>query len=106
MRGCVETLQWPLIREGALVGPQTNRETAHLVSDFFSCGCTFGTSWRDYPFLRTPKVHVDPGPANSPALANLIADVKDGLMIDGRGSSSMDQQRYNGRSAATCSGRS
>jgi TldD protein len=92
-----KTQQWPLIREGVLVGPRTNRETAHLVGEDFSRGRTFGTSWRDYPFLRMPNEHVDPGPANSPALADLIADAKDGLMIDGRGSSSMDQQRYNGQ---------
>jgi TldD protein len=36
----------------------------------------------------------------------MIADTKDGVLIDGRGSYSIDQQRYNGSSAATASGRS
>jgi hypothetical protein len=59
----VKTQEWPLIRDGILVGLQTNRETAHLIGeDFESRGCTFGTSWRDYPFLRMPNVHVDAGP--------------------------------------------
>jgi TldD protein len=93
----VKTQEWPLIRDGILVGLQTNRETAHHVGENFSRGCTFGTSWRDYPFLRMPNVHVDPGPANSPTREQLIADVKDGVMIDGRGSYSIDQQRYNGQ---------
>ena len=62
-----------------------------------SQGCTFGSSWRDYPFLRMPNVHVEPGPANSPTLAEIIADTKNGVMIDGRGSYSIDQQRYNGQ---------
>jgi len=90
-------MQWPIVREGILVGLQTNRETAHFVGENFSRGCTYGTTWRDYPFLRMPNVHVEPGPANSPTLAELIADTKKGVMIDGRGSYSIDQQRYNGQ---------
>ncbi len=93
----VKTQQWPIVREGVLVGLQTNRETAHYLGEKESRGCTFGTSWRDYPFLRMPNVHLDAGPANSPTRDELIADVKDGVMIDGRGSYSIDQQRYNGQ---------
>ncbi len=93
----VKTMKWDIVREGTLVGLQTNRETAHYINENFSRGCTFGNSWRDYPFLRMPNVHLLPGPANAPRLADLIADVKDGVMIDGRGSYSIDQQRYNGQ---------
>jgi TldD protein len=93
----VKSMSWPIVREGILVGLQTNRETAHYMNEDFSRGCTFGTSWRDYPFLRMPNVHVDPGPAGSPTKAELIADVRNGVMIDGRGSYSIDQQRYNGQ---------
>jgi TldD protein len=93
----VKSMEWPLIREGILVGVQTNRETAHLVGEDFSRGCTFGNSWRDYPFLRMPNVHVEPGPDNSPTRDEMIADIKDGVMIDGRGSYSIDQQRFNGQ---------
>ena len=93
----VKTQKWPLIREGTLVGLTTNRETAHLMGEKESRGCTFGSTWRDYPFLRMPNVHVEPGGPNSPTRDQLIADVKDGVMIDGRGSYSIDQQRYNGQ---------
>ncbi len=93
----VKTMEWPLIREGVLVGLQTNRETAHLMGEDFSRGCTYGSSWRDYPFLRMPNVNVEPGPEGSPSREELIADIKDGVMIDGRGSYSIDQQRYNGQ---------
>ena len=93
----VKTQKWPLIREGKLVGLTTNRETAHLMGEKESRGCTFGTTWRDYPFLRMPNVHVEPGPDNSPTKADLIKDIKNGVMIDGRGSYSIDQQRYNGQ---------
>lgn len=93
----VQTMQWPIIREGILVGLQTNRETAHYLNEDFSRGCTFGNSWRDYPFLRMPNVQLEPGPAGSPTRDEMIADVKNGVMIDGRGSYSIDQQRYNGQ---------
>jgi TldD protein len=93
----VKTQQWPIVREGILVGLQTNREMAHLIGEKESRGCTSANSWRDYPFLRMPNVHVDAGPAGSPTPEELIADTKDGVLIDGRGSYSIDQQRYNGQ---------
>jgi len=40
----VKTMDWPIIREGTLVGLQTNRETAHFIGEDFSRGCTFGTT--------------------------------------------------------------
>jgi TldD protein len=93
----VPTQAWPIVRDGVLVGLQTNRETAHYMGEDFSRGCTYASSWRDYPFLRMPNVHVDAGPVGSPSLEEMIDDVKDGVMIDGRGSYSIDQQRYNGQ---------
>jgi TldD protein len=93
----VKTQEWPLIREGILVGLQTNRESAHFIGEKTSRGCTSANSWRDYPFLRMPNVHVDAGPAGSPTPEEIVADTKDGVWIDGRGSYSIDQQRYNGQ---------
>ena len=93
----VKTQEWPIVRDGILVGLQTNREMAHLVGEKESRGCTQANSWRDYPFLRMPNVHLDAGPAGSPTPEEIIADTKDGVLIDGRGSYSIDQQRYNGQ---------
>jgi TldD protein len=93
----VKSQEWPLVREGILVGLQTNRETAHYIGEKESRGCTFATSWRNYPFLRMPNVHVDAGPPGSPTPDEMIADTKDGVLIDGRGSYSIDQQRFNGQ---------
>ncbi len=93
----VKTQEWPLVREGILVGLQTNREMAHLVGEKQSRGCTHANSWRDYPFLRMANVHLEPGPPGSPTPDEMIADSKDGVLIDGRGSYSIDQQRYNGQ---------
>ena len=93
----VKTQEWPLVREGILVGLQTNRESAHFIGEKASRGCTSASSWRDYPFLRMPNVHVEAGPPGSPTPEAIIADTKDGILIDGRGSYSIDQQRYNGQ---------
>jgi hypothetical protein len=93
----VKTQEWPIVRDGILVGLQTNRESAHFIGEKESRGCTSANSWRDYPFLRMPNVHVDAGPAGSPTPDEMIADTKDGVLIDGRGSYSIDQQRYNGQ---------
>ncbi|HEY0872764.1 MAG TPA: TldD/PmbA family protein [Vicinamibacterales bacterium] len=93
----VKTQEWPIVREGILVGLQTNRESAHFIGEKESRGCTAANSWRDYPFLRMPNVHVEAGPPGSPTPEEMIADTKDGVLIDGRGSYSIDQQRYNGQ---------
>ncbi len=93
----VKAQEWPLVRDGILVGLQTNREMAHVIGEKESRGCTHANSWRDYPFLRMPNVHVDAGPAGSPTPEQIIADTKDGVLIEGRGSYSIDQQRYNGQ---------
>ena len=93
----VKTTKFPIVRDGILVGLMTNRETAHYINEKESRGCTYASSWRDYPFLRMANVHVEPGPPGSPTLDQMIADTRDGVMIDGRGSYSIDQQRYNGQ---------
>jgi len=98
----VKTTQFPIVRDGILVGLQTNRETAPLIGDKASKGCTSASSWRDYPFLRMPNVHLEPGPKGSPNVDQIIADTKDGVLIDGRGSYSIDQQRYNGQFGGNC----
>jgi TldD protein len=93
----VKTTKFPIVRDGILVGLMTNRETAHYINEKESRGCTYASSWRDYPFLRMANVHVEPGGPGSPTPEEIIADTKDGVMIDGRGSYSIDQQRYNGQ---------
>ena len=93
----VKTTQFPIVRDGILVGLSSNRETAHYIGEKESRGCTQATTWRDYPFLRMPNVHMEPGPQGSPTPEQIIADTKDGVLIEGSGSFSIDQQRYNGQ---------
>jgi TldD protein len=93
----VEAQKWPIVREGILVGLQTNRETAHYIGESFSRGCTFANHWRNYPFLRMPNIQMEPGPVGGPTVDQMMADVKDGVLVEGQGSFSIDQQRYNGQ---------
>ena len=81
----VKAQKWPLVKDGILVGLQTNRETAHLVGEKESRGCTFANHWRNYPFLRMPNVQLEPGPKGSPTVDQMIADVKDGVLVEGAG---------------------
>src|SRR5215213_2711386 len=93
----VKAQKWPIVKDGILVGLQTNRETAYLVGEKESRGCTFANHWRNYPFLRMPNIQLEAGPKGSPTVEQMIADVKDGVLVDGAGSFSIDQQRYNGQ---------
>jgi TldD protein len=93
----VKAQKWPIIKDGILVGLQTNRETAHYIGEQESRGCTFANHWRNYPFLRMPNIQMQAGPPGSPTADQMIADVKDGVLVDGSGSFSIDQQRYNGQ---------
>ena len=49
------------------------------------------------PVPAHANVHLEPGPAGSPTPEQIIADTKDGVLIEGSGSFSIDQQRYNGQ---------
>jgi TldD protein len=97
----VKTREFPIVREGILVGLSANREMAHYLGENESRGCTQASGWSQYPFMRMPNVHMDADP-KGPTLDEIIADTKDGVMIDGRGSYSIDQQRYNGQFGGDC----
>jgi len=85
---------FPVIREGILVGYGTNRETAHHVGEKRANGTCRATSWSDAPIVRIPNLYLEPG-LNRLSLATLIADTKDGILMTGRDSFSIDQMRYN-----------
>jgi TldD protein len=90
----VQTTEFPIITRGIFVGYQTIREQAHLVGAESSTGCCYADSYASIPFQRMPNVWLQPG--EKPATLNdLISGVDLGVLIDGRGSYSIDQQRYN-----------
>ncbi len=90
----VKADRWHLVRDGMFVDWQTTRELAPLVGQGRSHGCLHADSWASVPFPRMPNVSLQPAAAEV-TLDALVSDVKRGLFIEGRGVSSIDQQRYN-----------
>lgn len=90
----VKAQEFDLVRDGVLVGCQTNREMAKFVRSQRSNGCAYAESYRHAPLQRMPNVSLQPA-ANGPSLAELIGDVGHGLLVVGNGSWSIDMQRMN-----------
>ncbi len=90
----VKADRWHLVRDGLFVDWQTTRELAPLVGQTRSHGCLHSDSWSTVPFPRMPNVSLEPA-ATDVSLDDLFSGIKRGLFIEGRGVSSIDQQRYN-----------
>jgi TldD protein len=90
----VKTTKFPLIEKGIFKHYQTIRDQAHLIGEKESRGCCYADSWSSVPFQRMPNVWLEPGKPDTTA-EDLIAGVEDGILIEGDGSFSIDQQRYN-----------
>jgi TldD protein len=90
----VKTRQFPIIKNGIFVGYQTIRDQAHLIGQTESMGCCYADSYASVPFQRMPNVWLEP--SEKPVTLNdLVSGVDNGILIDGRGSWSIDQQRFN-----------
>lgn len=89
---------WPIVKDGVFVDYQTTREQAGWIADLTgitrSHGCAHAASWNDVQFQRMPNVSLLPG-AEDLGLDELIQATDRGILIKGRGSYSIDQQRYN-----------
>ncbi|MEM7762847.1 MAG: TldD/PmbA family protein [Pseudomonadota bacterium] len=90
----VKTKKWDLVRDGVLVNYQAIRDQAHIIDEKESHGCCYADSWSTVQFQRMPNVSLEPG-TEKLSVDEMIADVEDGIYIVGRGSYSIDQQRYN-----------
>jgi len=90
----VKARRWDLIKEGIFVNVEAIRDQVHIVGQKESHGCCYAQSWKDVQFQRMPNVSLAPGkePYSS---SQMIKDVEKGIYIAGRGSYSIDQQRYN-----------
>lgn len=90
----VKCKRWDLIKDGILVNYQAIRDQVHIIDQNESHGCCYAQTWQDVQFQRMPNVSLAPGkePYSS---AQMIKDVEKGIYIAGRGSYSIDQQRYN-----------
>jgi TldD protein len=89
---------WLIVDKGVFVNYQTTREMASWISNFTkvheSLGTAYGQNWASIPFPRMPNVSLQ---ANAKDLSeeDVIAATKRGIYIEGDGSFSIDQQRYN-----------
>ncbi len=90
----VPAQRWDLIKDGVLVNYQATRDQAHILGLSASQGCSYADSWSSVQFQRMPNVSLAAGKAQLTP-AQLVTDVEDGIYIVGRGSYSIDQQRYN-----------
>jgi TldD protein len=86
--------RWDIIKDGILVNYQATRDQAHIIGEKESHGCSYADSWSTVQFQRMPNVSLAPGKKRLTP-DEMVKDVKRGIYILGRGSYSIDQQRYN-----------
>ncbi len=86
--------EWNLIKDGILVNYQAIRDQVHIINEKESQGCCYADSWDSVQFQRMPNVSLKPGTEKRSVL-DMIKGVDKGIYIIGRGSYSIDQQRYN-----------
>ena len=90
----VRAQKWYLVKDGVFVDWQTTRDLAPLIGRNNSYGCLHAQSWGDVPFPRMPNVSLEPAKENV-SMDDVVGGVDNGILIYGRGSYSIDQQRYN-----------
>lgn len=88
----VQCQRWDVVRNGVFVGYCTNREVASKIGESRSRGSNRADGWGHVPIVRIANIGLEPGEATRD---QLIADVKRGIYIEGHGSYSIDQRRYN-----------
>jgi len=90
----VQCKRWDIIKDGILVNYQATRDQAHIIGEKESHGCSYADSWSSVQFQRMPNVSLQAGKKQLTP-DEMVKDVKKGIYIAGRGSFSIDQQRYN-----------
>jgi TldD protein len=94
----VPAREWAIVRNGVFVNYQTTRESASWIAEQTgleaSTGCAYGEGWWAIPFQRMPNISLLPNAENL-SDEDVIAATDRGIFIEGHGSYSIDQQRYN-----------
>lgn len=90
----VKCKRWDLIKDGVFVNVQAIRDQVHMLGQNESHGCCYSQGWNDVQFQRMPNVSLQPG-TEAYSSDQMIKDVEKGIYIAGRGSFSIDQQRFN-----------
>ena len=87
-----------IIKNGVMVDYQTTRDQVAWLTPLTgrtrSHGTSYAESWADVQFQRMPNVSLKPS-AEKRSVMDMIKGVEKGIYIIGRGSYSIDQQRYN-----------
>ncbi|AFZ33878.1 peptidase U62 modulator of DNA gyrase [Stanieria cyanosphaera PCC 7437] len=94
----VPAQQWYVVKDGILNDYLTDRETAYRLGRGSSNGSAYADNWSSVPIVRIPNLGLEPGKpgdSHTATLAEMIADTESGILIDGIGSYSIDQQRRN-----------
>jgi TldD protein len=94
----VPAQQWYVVKDGILNDYLTDRETAYRLGRDSSNGSAYADSWSSVPMVRIPNLGLEPGKkggSHTATLDEMIADTQEGILIDGIGSYSIDQQRRN-----------
>ena len=86
--------EWDLIKDGVLVNYQAIRDQVNILGEKESHGCCYADNWDSVQFQRMPNVSLRPGKEKL-NVQDMIKGVEKGIYIIGRGSYSIDQQRYN-----------
>lgn len=86
--------QWDIIKDGILVNYQATRDQVSILGEKESHGCCYADDWSSVQFQRMPNVSLLPGKEKL-NVNEMIKGVEKGIYIIGRGSYSIDQQRYN-----------
>ncbi|HUH90408.1 MAG TPA: TldD/PmbA family protein [Lysobacter sp.] len=86
--------RWDLVRDGTLVNYMATRDEVHILGENASHGCSYADSWSSIQFQRMANVSLAPGKTPL-SVVEMVKDVENGIYIHGRGSYSIDQQRYN-----------
>ena len=73
---------------------QAIRDQVKMIDQNESHGCCYAQSWNDVQFQRMPNISLEAG-KDPYSVSEMIKDVEKGIYIAGRGSYSIDQQRYN-----------
>jgi TldD protein len=95
----IAATSYPIVDKGLFVSYQSStRETVDLVAASSAYkkapGHAYGQSWASIPFPRMPNVSLQPA-ARSVSEDEVIGSTNHGIFIEGDGSYSIDQQRYN-----------
>jgi TldD protein len=99
----VQPVDYLIVRDGLLWDLQTSREEAPWLADWYartgrevrSHGQSYAQSWADIQFHRMPNINLLPNAERDVSVEELVSGIRRGILIDGDGSFSIDQQRYN-----------